>query len=59
MAAFITILSITPRCFPYQGLKLLNSVIFPIKYPDQIYVDCMACEDITQLGAWSAAKASR
>ena len=33
-----------------QGLKLLNSVIFPIKYPDQIYVDCMACEDLTQLG---------
>mmetsp|Transcript_35618 Transcript_35618/g.79178 ORF Transcript_35618/g.79178 Transcript_35618/m.79178 type:complete len:158 (-) Transcript_35618:1033-1506(-) len=32
-----------------EALKLLNGVIFPIKYQDQLYKDCMACEDITQL----------
>ncbi|GFR41883.1 hypothetical protein Agub_g2392 [Astrephomene gubernaculifera] len=32
-----------------EQLKLLNSVIFPIKYADEIYRQCMACGELTQL----------
>ncbi|GIL57726.1 hypothetical protein Vafri_12880 [Volvox africanus] len=30
-------------------LKILNNVIFPIKYADEIYRQCMACGELTQL----------
>ncbi|PNW86932.1 hypothetical protein CHLRE_02g101850v5 [Chlamydomonas reinhardtii] len=32
-----------------EQLKLLNSVIFPMKYADEVYRQCMACGDLTQL----------
>ncbi|KAG2483692.1 hypothetical protein HYH03_017492 [Edaphochlamys debaryana] len=32
-----------------EQLKLLNNVIFPIKFPDDMYRQCMACGDLTQL----------
>ncbi|GLC37513.1 hypothetical protein PLESTB_001755600 [Pleodorina starrii] len=32
-----------------EQLKILNNVIFPIKYADEIYRQCMACGDLTQL----------
>ncbi|EFJ48332.1 hypothetical protein VOLCADRAFT_60499 [Volvox carteri f. nagariensis] len=32
-----------------EQLKLLNNVIFPIKYSDEIYRQCMACGELTQL----------
>ena len=38
-------------CLCLKGVKLLNSVIFPIKYQDSLYKDCMACEEVTQVRA--------
>lgn len=32
-----------------EQLKLLNSVIFPLRYPQQVYTDCLACGDLSQL----------
>ncbi|PNH07684.1 N-alpha-acetyltransferase 50 [Tetrabaena socialis] len=32
-----------------EQLKLLNNVIFPIKYADEIYRQCMASGELTQL----------
>lgn len=32
-----------------EQLKLLNNVIFPLRYSDEVYRQCMACGDLTQL----------
>ena len=32
-----------------KQLKLLNAAIFPIRYQDKFYKDCMACGEVTQL----------
>ena len=31
-------------------VKLLNSILFPIKYADEVYQHALACGDVTQLG---------
>jgi len=33
-----------------DALKLLNSVILPVKYSDQVYRDCMHFPELTTLG---------
>lgn len=38
-----------------EALKLLNSTIFPIKYSDQVYRDCMQFPQLTMLGTCSTA----
>ncbi|GFH25117.1 N-acetyltransferase domain-containing protein [Haematococcus lacustris] len=32
-----------------EQLKLLNSVVFPLKFPDQMYRDCMKFSNLTQM----------
>ncbi|KAJ9511135.1 acyl-CoA N-acyltransferase [Haematococcus lacustris] len=32
-----------------EQLKLLNSVVFPLKFPDQMYRDCMKFNNLTQM----------
>jgi ribosomal protein S18 acetylase RimI-like enzyme len=32
-----------------EQMKLLNATIFPVKYQEKFYRDCVACGDVTQL----------
>mmetsp|Transcript_19978 Transcript_19978/g.35940 ORF Transcript_19978/g.35940 Transcript_19978/m.35940 type:complete len:161 (-) Transcript_19978:319-801(-) len=32
-----------------EQLKMINNVIFPLKFPDQLYKDCLAAEDTALL----------
>ncbi len=31
-----------------EQLKIMNTVIFPIRYPEKIYQDCLACGELSQ-----------
>lgn len=31
-----------------EQLKMMNTVIFPIRYPEKIYQDCLACGELSQ-----------
>lgn len=39
-------------------LKLLNSIIFPINFGEEVYQHAMACGDVTQLGEAQPAHAA-